>query len=497
MSEQERFRRQLSAYLDGELGQADAKRLEKALEADEELAAELEALRRLREMLRTLPRERAPSDFVTRVMEQAEKAHLVGRPAERTSPGALRWVRYLATAAVLLVALAVGTVVVRTLSTESIEDLAGRTAPEEECVRGVGPESSLRSIVAGGHTRPSDTERLEELPEVDRKEEIARNTLGAGTNGSGASRRTLPANAINEVIDTPDLLAARKQVETVLLSNCIVPAGDTRPHRLGLAKAAATPSSVYLVRKDTPEQVQYLAFVPRSRLGQLQKDLDSLRRRQFSLPEEMSAVPAMAFSKTARVASPEGSSLRSAAKPPPEEASVSSISARKRAVPGIWAEYPLAEVGKPLPASQPTHAGSKTREGSVSEAAAPVQKAGSVGRRLKGESGLAFEKESPVGYAGTLATAPASLTREVPQAASMGDRDRELELSQRSSLATQPVGQMAKLEEIHDLQAVLITLNASSERSVIPSTGVILRRPLVMPESPKELPPTSAPSAER
>lgn len=54
---------QLSAYLDGELSQADAARLETRLVADPQLASVFEALRQSRALLRQLPQRRAPRDF--------------------------------------------------------------------------------------------------------------------------------------------------------------------------------------------------------------------------------------------------------------------------------------------------------------------------------------------------------------------------------------------------------------------------------------------------
>ncbi|RME89208.1 MAG: hypothetical protein D6770_05160 [Anaerolineae bacterium] len=53
----------LSAYLDGELTQAETKRLESRLESDPGLRAALDALLRTRALLRRTPRRRAPRNF--------------------------------------------------------------------------------------------------------------------------------------------------------------------------------------------------------------------------------------------------------------------------------------------------------------------------------------------------------------------------------------------------------------------------------------------------
>lgn len=54
----------LSTYLDGELSQGDAARLEARLARDPHLAAALDELRQSRSLLRRLPQRRAPRNFV-------------------------------------------------------------------------------------------------------------------------------------------------------------------------------------------------------------------------------------------------------------------------------------------------------------------------------------------------------------------------------------------------------------------------------------------------
>ncbi|KKM72936.1 hypothetical protein LCGC14_1415600, partial [marine sediment metagenome] len=60
-SQKDKIREQLSAYLDGELTEAQAERVVRAAAQDPELAAELAALRRVSEMVGSLPREAAPA----------------------------------------------------------------------------------------------------------------------------------------------------------------------------------------------------------------------------------------------------------------------------------------------------------------------------------------------------------------------------------------------------------------------------------------------------
>jgi anti-sigma factor RsiW len=55
---------QLSAYLDGELSQAEKTRLESRLASDRELASALADLRQTRSILRRMPKRRAPRNFM-------------------------------------------------------------------------------------------------------------------------------------------------------------------------------------------------------------------------------------------------------------------------------------------------------------------------------------------------------------------------------------------------------------------------------------------------
>jgi len=64
---------ELSAYLDGELNEADTAKVDEALGKNPELMRELNQLKHTREMLRNLPETTAPDGFAARVMAAAEK----------------------------------------------------------------------------------------------------------------------------------------------------------------------------------------------------------------------------------------------------------------------------------------------------------------------------------------------------------------------------------------------------------------------------------------
>ncbi|HOF19238.1 MAG TPA: zf-HC2 domain-containing protein, partial [Phycisphaerae bacterium] len=153
MTEREDIFLELSAYLDGELGEAQRKRVEAALADDAKLRAELDSLRRTRELLRALPRARAPEGFVDRVLAQAERGNLVAplAPAEPAPAQPWRWVRWVATAAVVLVAVGVGTVITVALWQDSFVDRMAVKSPANGAAEPISIADAKRDKAA-----PSD-----------------------------------------------------------------------------------------------------------------------------------------------------------------------------------------------------------------------------------------------------------------------------------------------------------------------------------------------------
>jgi hypothetical protein len=91
---------QLSAYLDGQLSQADKTRLESRLQSDPELASTLADLRQARTILRHTPRRRSPRNFTL-----TPKMAGIKPPVPRLVP-ALSWA---SAAAMVLFVLTLGT----------------------------------------------------------------------------------------------------------------------------------------------------------------------------------------------------------------------------------------------------------------------------------------------------------------------------------------------------------------------------------------------------
>ncbi len=367
----------LSGYLDGELDEQQTQTLETELAANDELAAELERLRGVRELVRALPPHKAPDDFVQRIMDRVERGQLMGRATRKDNAPSLRWLGYLATAAVLVLAISAGFIVYRTLQTETFEDLIVRqdrphledslrapqptengrhsditddaptdtdngmvlaVAGDEQETTDMGVGSTREAgivegaVVTGGVTSDTSTSlasgRMEEsalpptttrggggepvyfgmaepremhrglaepgaagsapaCPEAMARAEIAEET-GAGEDGIFDAEAVFP-QAEEETIYADDLSVARQQVERVLGHNRIEVVREdwpTRARNYRLTEQALNVANVAQVNRNTPEQTQYVAFVPNDRLEDVQRGLDEVRLQNAGEPQD-------------------------------------------------------------------------------------------------------------------------------------------------------------------------------------------------------------------
>ncbi|HUT59812.1 MAG TPA: hypothetical protein VNA25_18350 [Phycisphaerae bacterium] len=250
MSEREKILSDLSAYLDGELPAASAERIEARLREDAELAVEMERLRRTRELVRGLPRRSAPAEFVSDVLDQAERLSLVsagGYAPQRP----FAWVRYAAAAAVLLIAAGVGIVVGTMLWT------------------GPGPTGTGRHPIGPiAITKDADQPAKPDLTGPLHKDAMSRDaSLLDGMAKAGKTRGLDGAVALtnNEVIYATDSAfdVALNEVADVLITNGVQPAV--------MAKQGAANGG---------RQVQFLVYVEPQQGRQVQHALAKVRARQ-------------------------------------------------------------------------------------------------------------------------------------------------------------------------------------------------------------------------
>ncbi len=232
-SKRQEIGEQLSAYLDGELSEAEARRLEEAVRADAELAGELNSLRAVRGLLRELPRERAPAGMTEGIVARAERSRLLTGPGVPGRRG-FSWPRRLAVAAAVLIAVGAGLVLM--------------SLPPKPAGRG-------RDKTTLAMKQPSD---------------------------KPAAAPTLPEAAIapiNLVINTDNLAQAQSDVERVFASNSLLPITTAGAD---LAKVAESPAraNFYRQTRQTLSQVRYDVVVSEDQLQRVFSELNGIRANQ-------------------------------------------------------------------------------------------------------------------------------------------------------------------------------------------------------------------------
>jgi len=320
MTARARINQQLSAYLDGELGEPDLQRVERALEADPALREELAELSATRDLLRALPVERAPQDLAARVMAEAERAKLVGATHTETAPSPLRWIRYMATAAVLLIAAGVGMIIAVTLwSPPEFTTTIARSSPDRSPGPGTGgrmgePAGGPAAAAPPGKAGGAETYKVAVTDRGgQRGEGLAAGESGAGrleAPGKAAANDTAalgfdavtPAKialskalAGNEVIYTDRMDDTRREIENLLFVNGCQPAEvRTSLAALKSGKEIAARANFYRQTRAYAGQIQYEAFVTPEQMATVQKHLGTLRSRQAVSQFALAYVPSRA-----------------------------------------------------------------------------------------------------------------------------------------------------------------------------------------------------------
>jgi len=260
MTDRKDIQEDLSAYLDGELPSSRAEHIEHALADDADLSAELNGLRAVRNLLAALPRERAPRDLAESVLLRAERASLVDAPTIETRRTSYRWMRYTAAAALLMIATALGAMLVSELwptdippspyaplaHSKSMDRLEGESARSKLAASSRREDLNRKPLSGDGvlakGVGDGGTVTIPGGPEGGTT--LAHNGThgkGAGPVGGGGSSSTrhakggdfnnggivrlgsLPDAEISEVIYTPAIAHTQRRIETFLVSNSIKP----------------------------------------------------------------------------------------------------------------------------------------------------------------------------------------------------------------------------------------------------------------------------------
>ena len=275
MTEREKICEQLSAYLDGELTAAEAQRVQQAVAENASLAGELTGLRYTRELLRRLPRAKAPGDFVERVLARTERLHLVQAEEGRSSDRWTVWFRHLATAAVLLIAAGVG-IVVGIAVRQSQQAMQAPGYPEVSARPETGGEAAGRrtelatAAPANGKGKELDKMYAKVDPYSKVKDEYKRIILDE------AEQNRSDAKAI--VLNVTNLEEGRKAVENVLRNGRIEPLymiDTTQPEKTLAKSDIISLNGGYVTNTIGGNQVEILAVVNPDEVPKLQVNLDN------------------------------------------------------------------------------------------------------------------------------------------------------------------------------------------------------------------------------
>lgn len=214
---------QLSAYLDGELTDAERVSVERLLAADPAARALLDELRRTAELVAGLPRAEAPLDFAENTVARLERADLLGEAA--TPVGATRrpWLaRGLALAASLALVVTAGWLVRSQLQTEAHKpvaelamdapgrgDAAGETTLREQVVH-AAPHGTAKDRTLGLKLRGSPADLAKQGTFTAPAATAARTPTGAestpASEGGGLFGPSAPPDAVGLAAETaPDL----------------------------------------------------------------------------------------------------------------------------------------------------------------------------------------------------------------------------------------------------------------------------------------------------
>jgi len=237
---------ELSAYLDGELGERDARRVEQALASDPGLRAELDALAAVRRLLGGVARASAPPGLAQRVILRTERATLLDGTSAETVRSSGGWLGRLAAAAVILVAVGVGVWVIANM------DRTGGVGEGEVAV--TGDDHVLR-------------------PPVVRKDADVRDLTPPAP--------PEPPPVVSYFVNTDNLELAQHDVQRVLARNGLQDVAMVNDEAPIAPKAvAARRGGFYDRAADAPKRVEIDVVIGEGQLRQIIAELNEVRSNQ-------------------------------------------------------------------------------------------------------------------------------------------------------------------------------------------------------------------------
>lgn len=242
MASTEDIEARLCAYVDGELDAVERADIERHLADNAQHRRLIDELSRQRDMLRALPRARAPRDVSETLNSQLERSVLLGDDAddEARIVRISHWAQYRAAAALLFLVFGLAAVVYYVLpSSDPTQSEFARLSTSADPILERAAEPSLDADSHGSvltssgapdteYRPPSAVEARSRaaLDDVIREVRAFANAIAApgrdDADPFGTEQRRPVSNAVvRVVVDAPDAFAAQHQIESYLVNNGI------------------------------------------------------------------------------------------------------------------------------------------------------------------------------------------------------------------------------------------------------------------------------------
>ncbi len=187
MADTENIEAKLAAYVEGELDALERAELEKHLAGNVQHQALLEELKKMRFVLRDLPRESAPAEISERVQQQIERSLLLDDAAsDRGTVRLNRWPSLLVAASIGILAVGLGVVVYMALPGQSVPNVLVSRNPTEALPEAPPAVAPRRGAETDRKDRAS--ENSEQAPAG----QFGPVAAGPDTSGKKESARTMP-----------------------------------------------------------------------------------------------------------------------------------------------------------------------------------------------------------------------------------------------------------------------------------------------------------------
>lgn len=292
-TDREKISQLLSAYIDGELNESEARQVAKSVENDTDLQKELQQLKQVRRWTSQIGRDQtSPDGFSDRLMERIERKHLLDTTKTHGAFYHTRWFS-LAVAAIVLIVVGIGIIIVSTVNgrlTKTAENTQISSAPQN--IRGGKNIQTLttrfsKNVRLGEEIAIKPAEQPENLMGLKNKKQEKFAILDSDTNQLPSTEITKTESKektikqVDSEIYTFDLATTVDTVKTSLMSYGI----NSIPSKAATDLPAKSKNNYYFTKQMDPQQVQIVVYAPERIVNKLQHEMQEIAGVQNLLPK--------------------------------------------------------------------------------------------------------------------------------------------------------------------------------------------------------------------